>query len=499
MFIFRWLIKRYPRASQRILEILPGFMSWSLILFPVWGSIFTPLAVAYYIIAFDVYWLYRSMSLAMLALLAHFRIKANETYDWMGDVNDFPDWKKVYHAVVIPTHKEPGSTLERTLNGLLNQTFPAKHIIPIIAFEERAGKELIALREKLLRKKFEGKFAKLMFTYHPKGIVGEVIGKSANMAWAARRLEKEIKKHPGWNEDTMTVTSIDSDVVLHPNHYAAVAFKFLDSPYRYRRIWQGAIMFYNNIDVIPWPMRVFNRVASVVYMGMLMRPDRLINFSTYTMSWKLLKEIGYWDTDVIPEDYRVFFKAYFHTGGEVEVEPVFLPVFADAAESTNFWKTFVNTYEQVKRWAWGASDDAYILKRYFLDKKAPFWDKTIRVVKVLEDHFLWPVNWFILTLGATLPPLLNEKFSRTVIGKTLPQVSSAILTASLVSLLAIIFIDLRSNPKLKKLPLWRKIFSPFEFILLPAVGFFFTALPGLDAHTRLMMGRYIEYRVTEKV
>jgi hypothetical protein len=41
--------------------------------------------------------------------------------------------------------------------------------------------------------------------------------------------------------------------------------------------------------------------------------------------------------------------------------------------------------------------------------------------------------------------------------------------------------------------------SPLEFFLMPIAGFFFSALPGLDAHTRLMLGKYIEYRVTEKV
>lgn len=499
MSILRLLIKRYPDFSQRILEILPGFVSWSLILFPVWGSFLTPLAVAYYIIAFDVYWLYRSLSLATLALLAHFRIRANETYDWMGDVAGFPDWKKVHHAVIIPNYKEPGKTLARTLRSLADQTIPAKQIIPIIAFEARAGEEINSEREKMLRAEFEGVFAKLMFTYHPAGIPGEVVGKSSNSAWGASQLAKELPKHKNWNPDMLTVSSADADVVFHPNHFAAITFKFLDNPARYRRIWQGAIMFYNNIEKIAWPMRVFNRAASVVYMGLLMRPDRLINFSTYTLSWRLLSEIGSWDADVIPEDYRIFFKAYFATGGEVEVEPVFLPIMADAAESVGFWKTFVNTYEQVKRWAWGASDDAYIIRQYILDTKAPFWDKTIRVLKVLEDHFLWPVNWFILTLGATLPPLLNENFSRSVIGKTLPQVSSAILTVSMVSLLVVIFVDWRSKPKVAGLPLWRRILSPFEFILLPVVGFFFTALPGLDAHTRLMMGRYIEYRITEKV
>jgi cellulose synthase/poly-beta-1,6-N-acetylglucosamine synthase-like glycosyltransferase len=431
--------------------------------------------------------------------MAHYRIRAGEAFDWMGDVKVFPDWEKVHHVLVIPTYKEPVGTLERTLEGLSQQTLPNSQIIPVIAQEERAGEEHNQLVRQQLEKKYQNTFGKLIFSVHPAGLPGEVVGKSANAAWAAKTFEAELKKHPDWDPDYMTLSSQDSDVVLHPSHLAALTYKFLDSPNRYNLIWQGAIVFYNNIEKIPWLMRMFNRVSSVIYMGLLMRPDRLINFSTYSMSLKLMREVGYWDTDVIPEDYRIFFKTYFAKAGDVEVEPIFLPVYADAAESTGFVSTFRNTYEQVKRWAWGASDDAYILKAYFTDTKTPFWDKTIRVFKVLEDHFLWPVNWFVITLGATLPPLLNEDFARTILGKTLPQVASAILTASLVSLVIIAFIDFRARPESKLMPWYKKLFSALEFILLPVVGLFFAALPGLEAHTRLMMGRYIEYRVTEKV
>lgn len=468
-------------------------------MFPVWGSFLWPIGVAYYIIAFDVYWFYRSVSMAVLSLMSFYRIKAAETYDWMGDVKGFGDWEKVRHVMVIPNYKEPLHTLERTLAGLQRQTFPAKKIIPVIAFEERAGADFNKERQEALKKRFEGVFDSLVFTEHPANMPGEVVGKSANAAWAGKQIKKMLKTRKDWDINYMTISSEDADVVLHHNHIAALTYKFLDSPDRHRRIWQGAIVFYNNIEKIPWLMRVFNRISSVIYMGLLMRPDRLINFSTYSMSLKLMDKIGYWDTDVIPEDYRVFFKAYFATEGQVEVEPIFLPVYADAAESHGFWSTFSNTYQQVKRWAWGASDDAYIIRNYIMDTKAPFWDKTVRVFKVLEDHFLWPVNWFIITLGATLPPLLNEDFSRTIIGKTLPQVASGILTASLVSALIVIIIDLKARPDFKTLPLWKKILSPFEFIVLPIVGLLFAALPGLEAHTRLMMGKYIEYRVTEKV
>jgi hypothetical protein len=499
MFVLlRKLIRKYPHGSQRALEILPGFVSWFFILFPVWGSIFWPVGVAYFIIAFNVYWLYRSLTLSVNAVMSYYRINASEKYDWMGDVRGFADWKEVKHVIVLPTYKESGDILVRTLQALKKQTIGPKQIIPIIAMEERAGKEVNELRVKQIEKEFPDTFEKLMFTYHPANLTGEVIGKSSNAAWAGMELRKELKKHKDWDINMMTISSVDCDVTLHPNHLAALTYSFLDDPHRYLKIWQGAIVFYNNIERIPWPMRVFNRLASVNNMAQLGRPDRLINFSTYSMSLKLMDRIDYWDTDVIPEDYRIFFKTYFASKGEVEVEPLYVSVSADAAEADGFWKTYTNTYEQVKRWAWGASDDAYIIKRYIFDDEAPFWDKTIRVFKVIEDHFMWPVNWFIITVAANLPPLLNPTFSRTVMGKTLPQVSSAILTLSLISLLVIIVIDFKARPKVEGLSIWRRIFSPFEFILLPVVGFFFSALPGLDAHTRLMVGRYLEYRVTEK-
>ncbi len=486
-----------PIRYRRLLEILPGFFSWSLILFPFWGSLVIPQIVAYYIIAFDVYWLYRSLSLGILATLSYFRIQAAMKFDWLEDVKYYPKWNKVQHIVIIPNYNEPLFILRRTLNALKNQTLPTSQIHLVLAFEDREGE---SAREKasLLIQEFQLFFGSILTTFHPI-LTGEVIGKSSNMAYASRLAKKEIIDKRGFDIDSVTITSEDVDAQFDRQYFAALTYKFLSDPNRYYRFWQPAIMYYNNIWDIPALIRVFSTQASIVQIGMLNRKDRLINFSTYSTSLKLIDNIDYWDTNVIPEDYRIFFKAYFRTHGQVAVDPIFLPVHADAAHSKSFFKTMVNQYEQVKRWAWGASDDPWIIHQWLNTKTIPFWDKTIRVIKVLEDHFLWPVNWFAITIGATLPPLLNPNFARTVLGKSLPQTSSAILTISLISLLVTILIDFKQRPGRDKLAWYKKIMMPFEFILLPVVGLFFSALPGLDAHTRLMLGKYIEYRTTDKV
>lgn len=490
-------IKKHDKKIHRFLEILPGFFSWSLILFPIWGSFLIPIAVAYYIIAFDVYWFYRSVSMAILALLSYFKIRASQKYDWMKDVKGFGDWKKVHHLLIIVTYKEPVYILRRTLTALKKQSFSKKGLSVVLAFEKREGK---AAKEKgeILKKEFGHSFANLLITFHP-DLPGEIKGKSSNNAYAAKIAKKEIIDKQKKEMDYALITSIDADALLHEEYFACLTYKFLDNPNRYNLIFQPAIMYYNNIWQAPAPVRVFSTTSSLVQIGMLKRKDRLINFSTYSTSLKLIHQIGYWDVDVIPEDYRLFFKAFFALKGKLEVEPIFLPVFADAALSTSFWKTMKNQYEQVRRWAWGVSDDAYIIKKWLTVPGLPFWEKTIRVLKVIEDHFLWPVNWFAITLGATLPPLLNQDFARTIIGKRLPQTASLILSLSLVALIIAIYLDFKQRPKIETISFWRKIIMPFEFLLLPIVGFFFTALPGLDAHTRLMLGKYIEYRVTEKV
>lgn len=492
-------MRRHPIRTKRFLEILPGFVSWSLILFPVWGSLVIPNVVAYYIIAFSVYWFYRSMTTAVLALLGYFKLKSFQVYDWMGDVVNFPDWKKVHHIIIIPTYKEPEQTLRRTLEKLKEQTFPLKNIHIMLSFEDREGEEARVKGKDLVRE-YSEIFGHLWVTYHP-DLPGEVKGKSSNTSWGAKEAKRILVDQEGIDIDYVTITSEDADALLHPSYFACLSYHFLDNPARYTTIWQAVLMFYNNIWKVPLLVRVFSSSATIMSLAMLARRDRLINFSTYTASLKMIDAIGYWDTDVIPEDWRLFFKAYFSLDGKVTVEPLFLPIMADAAEAEGVWKTYTNQYEQVKRWAWGVSDTPYVVSRWVMADTIPFWEKTIRVFRVLEDHFLWPVNWFAITIGALLPPFLNKDFSRTIIGKTLPQVTSGILTLCLAALLVIIILNNRLRPRKegRRIPVIGFLLETLEFITLPVVGFFFSALPGIDAHTRLMLGKYIEYKVTEKV
>lgn len=491
-------VERYDRQVHRFLEILPGTFSWSLILFPVWGAFWIPHYVAYYVILFDILWFYKSGAFAISALVSHLRLNASKRYDWLADSEKLPDFKKVHHLIVIPIYKEPLHTLERGMDSIVNQDFDKKQISVVLAFEAREGEEG-KQKARAIVAKYKGIFANLLVTFHP-DLPGEVKGKSSNEAYAGKHAKAVLVDKQKKDINFITVTSKDADGQLHEKYLSCLTYEFLTAENRHLLFWQPIILFYANIWRVPTPIRVMMSLSSIWGTGSVSRVDRLVNYSMYSLSLKLLSDVGYWDVDVIPEDYRIFFKSYFAKDGRVEVEPIYLPVIADAAESTSYIKSLINLYEQEKRWAWGVSDDAYFIKKWLTHTHIPFWQRTVRVFKVLEDHFLWPVNWFAITLGANIPVLLNPAFAQTVMGQNLPRVSFGILASCWIFLAIIIILDLKQRPKRDVgASLFKKIILPFEYLLMPVITFLFTALPGIDAHTRLMLGKYLEYRVTEKV
>lgn len=492
----RRLFIQYPAVTRRFLEIVIPLTSWLLITMPLWLSFWHPALVAYLIITFDVYWFYKSFFLGYHAITAFLTLQAHSRIDWLAKTAALPDYRKIHHVIIIPEYKEPIHILRRTLNNLSMQDYPHDRLIVVLATEQKDPDAEETAR--ILTKEYRGIFSKFIVTSHPL-TVGEVAGKSSNMAWAAKHVMDMLTR---WkiDPDYTTVTSCDADALIHPKYYSALTYAFLTDPEREFHFYQGAILFYSNIWRIPLPNRVFNTINSIWNLSLLTQPQRFINFSTYSLSFATVRDSGFWDTDVIPEDYHLFFKVYFAKGEKVRTKGIFLPVLMDAAESHGFMRTFLNQYEQSKRWAWGVSDIPFVIRGAFLHSEIPFSDRLRRVIALMEHHIFWPANWFILTIGSALPPLVNPAFARTVLGHNLSRLSSGILTLSTVFLLIVIVIDWRIRPpRPKEYAAWKLPFLYLQWLTLPIISFFLSAVPGLDAHTRLMLGKRLEYRVTEKV
>ncbi len=414
------------KDTQRLLELLPGIITYVAITSLIWGSIIAPSLFAICIVFYDALWLYRSCSFGVRAVVAYRIMRRWEATGWLKLASTHPDYDKVHHLVVIPTYQESVEILRSTLQHLADQEFPAKRIAVVLGFESRDRNAWD--RSEALREEFRDTFGYLWSTFHPV-MPGEVAGKSSNEAWAGRYGKEQLIDEAGVDIEFTTITTCDADSRLSPKYLSAITYEFLT---RSRlSIYQPAILFYSNIWRVPTPSRVLNSLHSVWQLAKLTRTDKLVPQSTYSMSLSACAEVGYWDVDVIPEDSHMFFKMLFHFGDAVRVVPIYLPVMADAVESTSYISTVRSQFNQEKRWAWGVSDVPYVLRGWRNAEHAGA-ATGYRVLRYVEDHLNWPVGPFLLTFGGSAPAFFNHDFKLTAFGAIFPNITSALMTTSLI-------------------------------------------------------------------
>lgn len=484
------------RWFNRMLDMAVPALSWILITFPLYLSPFHPAVVAYFIIAFDLYFFYKSATTTYGAVLSYKEILFHNRINYGNKVKKLKEASTVNHFIVIPNYKEPIYKLEATINALTKNDLPYKNLYLVLAFESR--EEQAKEKAQDFTKKYRHFFKDIISTYHPL-IPGEEEGKASNQSYACRQIEKYTKEK-GLNDKQTLITICDADSFLPKNYFSYLTFEFLRDKGRLHHFYWAPVLLYNNFWQLPLFVRIQATLSSIVRLAFLSQKENLIQVSTYSTNLWMLKKIGYWDVDIIPEDWHIYFQAFFAFGAKVRTIPLFTIVNGDAVYSGGVVKTLANRYEQEKRWAWGVSDVGYVFRKFFVTPHIDFMTKLKKALFISETHLLWPVSFFILTVSASIPPLINPVFKRTVLGFLLPQLSGLILTLSSAMLVLYIYLDikLRQRVNVKTSTFYLPILI-IQWYLLPIVSFFFSSLPALDAHTRILLGKKLKYKVTEKV
>src|SRR5688572_841879 len=97
----RQILHRYPLKTRRILEVIIPGLSWFLITMPLWLSIWHPALVAYLIITFDVFWFYKSATLALHAIQSFVTMNAHIKVDWLTLSRSLPHFDDLHHVLII--------------------------------------------------------------------------------------------------------------------------------------------------------------------------------------------------------------------------------------------------------------------------------------------------------------------------------------------------------------------------------------------------------------
>jgi len=119
---------------------------------------------------------------------------------------------------------------------------------------------------------------------------------------------------------------------------------------------------------------------------------------------------------------------------------------------------------------------------------------------LLESHVTWAVWAVIIVLLTPLPILLGGAFfSQMPIGYNLPRIAGLLLNFTLVASLIWVLLSRTILPPRPRDVKWTKnIIMIMEWIIVPFIILILGSSPALDAQSRLMLGRYMEFYPTEK-
>lgn len=409
----------------------------------------------------------------------------------------YVNWHELQHIVIIPHWKEPYEVLKDTVERLKSSNYPTEKINIVMAAEAR-DEEGIKMSEKLksIYGQYFGNFWVTSHVMQP----GDLIGKSSNMSFASKEIYQKITDL-NWDLEKVTITSCDADSQLPPDYFSNLTYYYIFEEDRKYKYYTGAVQLYANIWRLPFFARVKNSMSTIYNVGRLVRTDKLVPFSTYTTSFWMIKEIGFWSADIIPEDFHTFFKGLFAYPDKVATIPIYQKILSDAAEGEGVVDTIKNNYFQERRWSWGISDDGWILKN--LLKGIVKGKANLRMayisLHIIFDHISGVGLAFLVSLGGTIPLLINPRFANTILGFNLPIASEIIVRLTIFFLLIMIITDSFMKPEMGTKPsFFKRILLILEWIIQPVVGILMVTLPGFEAHTRLLFGKYLEYYLTKK-
>ena len=489
------------RIVYRMLEIFPGLLSWTtlaLLFFFCWQR---PLWVAVFAIVFDMFWLLRTIYRSFLLKSGYDKMRENEEVDWLSKVKELDkDWRQYYHIVVYPMYKEPLSIVRESLSALKDNDYPKDRMIVILALEERARKDVEDIA-KVAKEEFGDSFFKFLITWHPGDIPGEIAGKGSNEAWASKEVKEKVVDPLNIPYDKITFSSFDIDTVVFPKYFSCLTYHYLTAENPTRKSFQPIPLFINNVWRVPVLSRIFSFSSTFWNTMNQADPKNMVTFSSHSMSFKALVDVGFRQTNVVSDDSRIFWQCLLNFDGDYKVVPLYYPVSMDAVVSRSYFRTIINVYKQQRRWAYGVGEIPYMIFGFMKNKKISLKKKIRFAFAEIEGHWSWATASFIIFFLGWLPLVIGgPEFTQTLFSFNLPRVLRVLLTVAMVGLISSAYFSiLLLPPKPPKYGRYKYVAMALEWIIIPVIMIIFTPLPALEAQTRWMIGKYLGFWPTEKI
>ena len=377
--------------------------------------------------------------------------------------------------------------------------YDKQSIVVVLAAEERAGESAQRVA-RLMQQKWGNTFGKLLVTTHPKDVPGEMAGKGSNAAYAAEQVRQQILDPRGIQYNHTLVSIFDIDTVVYPDYFNCLVWHFMTAERPLKSSYQPIPIFNNNI----WEAGPLARVVAMssTFWEMIQqeRPERMATFSSHAVSFQALYEVGYWQPNMVSEDSRIYWNLMLANDGEYDVVPLSYPVSMDANVAPTFFGTIKNIYRQHRRWTYGVENFVYVVYHFSKNSAIPLRKRIGVTLQQAEGYWSLVTNPIMLFILGWLPIFFGGRvFHETVLSYNLPILVRNLLILAMFGLVVSSIISLSLIPRRPHgKSRFHFVVMALQWILVPITMIVFSALPGLDAQTRLMLGKYMGFWVTPK-
>ncbi|RDW92830.1 glycosyltransferase family 2 protein [Aspergillus mulundensis] len=346
---------------------------------------------------------------------------------------------EVTHAIIIPNYKEDIGTLRETLNVLASHPRARSRYEVYLAMEEKE----VGAAEKAERlvSLYKRSFALVQATLHPPGLPSEIVGKSSNVAFAARHIGQVHQAELESGSCNVIITVMDADTNLWQDYFTEIRrLHYFHHSTSEQALYSCPIIFDRNSNDSPLLVRCADLLWSFAGLSTMYPGSKVsIPTSVYSLSLTLASTVGGWDSDPtsIGEDLHMMLKCYFKTNGNLVSRVIHAPA-SQCNVSSHITRpglrrdldTCIARYRQALRHMWGALDSGFAARYTFRSARFSWHCLILRSRHLSLMHLLWeahflPCHFTILLIfsmvfgqatlytSTPLPPAITYTFTIT--------------------------------------------------------------------------------------
>jgi hypothetical protein len=522
-------LKSEKTRAYRFFEMVPGIISWVIILAMIPFSYFRPDIYSYFIVFYILSWVIRSFLMTIKTYIGYKIIKSvdeggvnksykasksdlkiKQAYFNLLDKNksairesEIINSEDIRHIVVVPVYNESYEMVKKTLDFIVDSKYDINSkVLLVLTYEARTGESVEGDMVKL-KKEFEAKFMAFILNKHELK-EDEVPGKGANIS-SCDRIIINYCKSSNIKYKNVLVTTLDADNRVSDNYFSTLDRVYCSTKNPMQTSLQPVAIYTNNIWRVPAIARMQAINNTIWSVAQSIKPRVMRNFSSHAQSLDSLVATNFWSKRTIVEDGHQYWRSLAAFEGDYRVVPFYSSIGQDAVETDRYGDIFKAQFTQLRRWSYGASDIPYVLTVVLplVYKNNP--RKIMRTLgltlRLFDTHINWATNSFIILLAPMLPVLMRFSGRYDALSSRLPAIISNIQSFALISLAFIVvfnFIILPkdANPKSSRS---KKFLILLQWAASPLVGIIYGSGASLYSQTRLMLGKYYEaFDVTDK-